>query len=221
MDEIGKGVFGPLPPMTGDTTLRRRLQEITDLAAAQGMTFDQLEDLIKELAATVPHSIQRLPDEANGYRCFVHAFGLAHSSLYSVIAGYDAAIGENVFFAGSNFSRFLIQRAILTAVPKTEARPGDIAVYLGDEGAPKHAGKITSNMSESWRIRSKWGGGLFLEHELWEVPESYGDCTKFYQALSRSIVEKAFLQFVKKQEGAVEFIDQFDLGGLFEDINSR
>ncbi len=180
------------------------------------MTCDRLEQKIVELGATIPHSIRRLPDEAKGFNCFAHAFGLIESDAYRAIQDRDAISQSNVFFAGSKFSQFVIKNGTLVEVPEECSGPGEIVMYLDDKGGPKHAGKIASGRFGCWRIQSKWGGGLFLEHGLWEVPENYGSQTKFYRALPGDMAENAFLQFVMTQEGSAEFIMRSGLGDLFK-----
>ena len=200
-------------PSEYNSELRRRLQEITDMPAKQDMSVDQLEQAIADLASTHPHWIRRLPtDEARGYRCFVHAFELGDSPAYRIIADIDQATSRNVFFAGSEFARFAMESEELAGVSEGEARPSDLVVYLDDEGTPQHAGKI---VSKDKRVKSKWGGGLFLEHGLWEVPEDYGNTLSFCQRIPTTSAERVFLRFVKSRDGFEEFVDKYDLRDLF------
>jgi len=199
--------------MARNSVLRRRLQEITDTAARQNMLPDQLERLISELASTHSHSIRRaLEDEVIGWNCFEYAFELTESNKYKSIATIDAETRRKIFFAGSVFARFLIEIGALVEIDEFAVRPGDLVIYLDDEGTPTHAGKISCGGK---RIKSKWGGGLFLEHELWEVPDSYGNAVRFCKRIPTTAAECAFLQFVKSQDGSEEFVDRFDLKDLF------
>ena len=129
-----------------------------------------------------------------------------------MIAGADAAVGRDVFFAGTEFARFLIDTGALVEVSEDEALPDDVVIYLDDLCVPKHAGKIGS---EHRRIKSKWGGGLFLEHGLWEVPESYGNTVKFFRVILTDKAEQAFLEFVRLQEGSDEFLELYDLKDIY------
>lgn len=200
-------------PSECNSELRHRLQEITDMPAKNEMSADQLWLEIAGLASTHPHSIQRLPqDEAKGYPCFVHAFELVDSRAYKNIADCDAGRSRNVFFGGSEFARFVMESEELVEVNEGEIRLSDLVIYLDDEGTPKHAGKI---VSRDKRVKSKWGGGLFLEHGLWEVPESYGNTVSFCQRIPTTAAERVFLQFVKSRDGVEEFVDTYDLKDLF------
>ena len=201
------------PLLIDISELRHRLQAITDTAAQQGMSFDELEQMIAGLASTHPHAIRRLSDEARGYRCFVHALELVGSRKYQLIAGADADAGRETFFAGSEFARFVVESGTLVQISGDEALPGEAVIYFDDQGVPKHAGKI---VSEEKRIKSKWGGGLFLEHGLWEVPESYGNAVRFYRRLRAEKAEETFLEFGRSQDDFDDFVDAFDLKDLFE-----
>jgi len=169
--------------------------------------------MIAELASVHRHSIRRLTDEATSHRCFVHAFELVGSQAYNLISDADAGGGRNVFFAGSAFARYLIETGTLVEIAADETLSGDIVIYLDDDGAPSHAGKIAS---ADKRTKSKWGGGLFLEHGLWEVPESYGNTVRFYHAIPAHGAEQAFLEFVKSRDGFDEFVEAWDLTDLFD-----
>ena len=151
-------------------------------------------------------------DMAKGYRCFVYAFELVDSPKYGRIADADAADGRNIFFAGSEFARFLIESGALVKINEGEARPGDVVVYLDIKGTPQHAGKI---VTLDGRIKSKWGGGLFLEHGLWEVPESYGNTVRFYQKIPATEAEKMILEFVESRDGSEDFVRDYNLIDLF------
>ena len=206
-------------PLVSNSGLRRRLQEITDMAAERGMVHDQLEKKILGLASTHPHSIRRLrEDEAKGYYCFVYAFELVDSPKYQAIANADRALGWDIFFAGSVFARFLIEHRAPKMINESEIRPDDVVVYLDGESTPKHAGKIAP---QEGRIKSQWGGGLFLEHGLSEVPESYGNTFRFYRRIHDEQAEQIFLEFVKSHDRFQEFCKEsaavdLDLSDLFE-----
>ena len=206
-------------PLASNLDLRRRLQEITDMSVERGMVPDQLELEISGLASTHPHSIRRLrEDEAKGYRCFVYAFELVDSPKYQAIANADMALEWDIFFAGSVFARFLIEHGAPEKINESEIRPDDVVVYLDGKSTPKHAGKIAP---QEGRIKSKWGGGLFLEHGILEVPENYGNTVNFYRRIPCEQAEKVFLQFVKSHDRFQEFCKEsadvsLDLSDLFD-----
>lgn len=193
--------------------LRRCLKEIIDEATASKMNAKTRKHLITDLAETHPHEI-RCPEanEANEYNCFEYAFELVDSQKYRRIAQTDADVGREIFFAGTEFARFLIEGGAREEITEAELRPGDVVIYLDDNGAPKHAGKIAPCER---RVKSKWGGGLFLEHGLSEVPESYGNTVKFYRRIPAAQAEQEFLEFVKSRDSGEEFIDDYDLRYLF------
>ena len=198
-------------PLGSNSELRRRLQEITDM---QGISDDQREMKIVKLASTHPHSIQRQEVvTAQPYNCFEYAFELVGSCRYRLIAEIDADLKLDTYLAGSEFARFLIKSGVLEEINKDEIRPDHVVVYLDSKATPQHAGKI---VTLDGRIKSKWGGGLFLEHGLWEVPERYGNTVRFYRSIRAGQAEQTFLEFVKSRDGGEEFIDDYHLRDLFD-----
>jgi hypothetical protein len=57
---------------------------------------------------------------------------------------------------------------------RSRARNGDVVLYFGQ---PQHPGVI---IDAPGRIRSKWGQAEVHEHELWEVPLSYGNVAEAF-----------------------------------------
>src|SRR5262249_53280021 len=77
------------------------------------------------------------------------------------------------------------------------ARANDVVLYFLD-GQVKHAGVIINAPD---RIRSKWGPNEIHEHDLWEVPLSYGKETKIYLPPS---AERILKQLGRVDPGAAE-----------------
>ncbi len=197
-------------PSANNSELRRCLQEITDM---QGISDNQREMKIVKLASTHRHSIRRLEVvTAHPYNCYEYAFELIGSRPYRLIAKTDADLKLDTYFAGSEFAHFLIKSAVLEEINKDEIRPDHVVVYLDIKGTPQHAGKIGTL---DGRIKSKWGGGLFLEHGLWEVPESYGNTVRFYQKIPATEAEKMILEFVESRDGSSDFVRDYNLIDLF------
>lgn len=177
-------------------------------AAYEGW-LDEMERRIKALASTHPHSIWRPgQDESKQYNCFEYAFELVDSDVHRLFAETAANLNKNGFFADSEFAQFLIAGGKLVKITEGEVGGGDVVIYFDDENTPQHAGKI---VSRDMRVKSKWGGGLFLEHGLLEVPENYGSTVRLYQQIPAAESEPAFLCFVKLKEGIEEIADLVNL----------
>jgi len=193
-----------------NSELRCHLKKITSQSP------DNWERLISELTSTHPHSIRCLPHEhREPYTCFESAFELADSHAYRKIAesfadwgGSDADNAPSIFFVNFRFVDFLIGCGVLVEINKGELTVSDVVVYLDDEDTPQHAGKIAP---QEGLIKSKWGGGLFLEHGLWEVPESYGNTARFFRSIPAVKAERAFQKFVESQNDFKEFIKSCEL----------
>lgn len=187
--------------------LRRRLQQIVD-----SMPVFNQELAITELASTFSHSLLRLRDaQAEKWNCFAFAFNLGTSRAYEQIAWADRR-GCNTFFASPRFVQFVIQKESVSEISEGEAQPGDVVIYLDDDRAHKHAGKITPNHG---RVKSKWGVGHFWEHGLWEVPEKYGNTVRFFRDIPEATAEREFLEFAKLQPGFEKFVEKHDLRRFF------
>ena len=58
---------------------------------------------------------------------------------------------------------------------KGEQQADNLLIYF--EGAVfRHVGRIL----EGGRVLSKWGTGCLWEHQVWEVPRSYGDEVRYF-----------------------------------------
>lgn len=188
--------------------LRRRLQQIVD-----SVPVSNQESAITALDSTCPHSILRLKDaQVEKWNCFAFAFNLVTSRAYGKIAWADRRGRCNTFFASPRFVQFVIQKESVSEISEGETQPGDVVIYLDDDRAHKHAGKITPNHG---RVKSKWGVGLFWEHGLWEVPEKFGNTLRFFRDIPEAKAEREFLEFAKLQPGFEKFVEKYDLGRFF------
>jgi hypothetical protein len=157
--------------------------------------------LLAALTAECPNTIMLVasPHPIDRYTCLVYALDFTEKPEYVSIAGR----GLSVVFAGRAFAHRLLDQGLLTEVSPEEAHEGDLILYFDSEGCFKHAGLIIGG----GRVRSKWGTGHLMEHELLEVPESYGTNVRFFKKPSYDETCKAFRFFAKER------------GMLFEEIS--
>jgi hypothetical protein len=173
--------------------LRRRLEEATE-AEDESQYLALLKAATRECQNTIalldsPYPIER-------YTCFVHVFEFTEKPEYAAIASR----GFNVVFAGPTFAHWLLDKQLLTEVLEAEAREGDLVFYFNDEERVKHAGL---NLG-SHRVESKWGKGNLFQHDLFEVPESYGVKARFFRKVP---YEKAFEYFTRFAKEKGMFLD--------------
>jgi hypothetical protein len=179
--------------VAGNPTLRRGLDE-----AIRESTVGEHEVLITKLRAVIPHSVsvvaeddpQRPSRSESDYVCFDFALGLTESTVYACALKHYSLKRA----ADAAFVHWLILQQEIREIERYEcARDEDLIVYFGAEtelyllGEPKHAGKLRRG-----RVISKWGKGLLYEHDLAEVPESYGYECRFFKAVTVLRVEGAF-----------------------------
>lgn len=122
--------------------------------------------------------------------CFEYALRLVFSSEYLGIKKFELRTRINPIGASAEFMVFLLEKHYLDEVKGDDAEGGDLIVYF-ENGKPTHAGILT----ESRRVISKWGKGLLLEHQLFEVPAIYGNEYRFYKSPELSICEDAFIEY--------------------------
>ena len=125
----------------------------------------------------------------------MHVFDFAEKPDYAAIA----TSGSGKIFAAGDFVHWLLDHNQLTEIIQSEAREGDIALYFSEAGRFKHAGRMLGN----GRIVSKWGIGNLYEHEVLEVPESYGNTVRFFRGLSYEGAFGHFLRFAEEKGARV------------------
>lgn len=169
--------------------LRGRLQEMTEVT-----DVSRHPQLLMQLTRYVQNSIRILESEypIKKYNCVMHAFNFTKNTTYIKIASSHSWH----IFAGASFMHWLIDRSYLTEVPQGSA--GDLVLYFS-RGNFKHIGTV----GDRARITSKWGIGHLYEHEVLEVPSSYGDEVRFYSALSCADAYNYFVEFAEEKKNAV------------------
>jgi hypothetical protein len=165
-----------------DRELRAELQRITDTSG-----FNQQSD-IAALCQKRPHSISfvaQSSEQPHGYNCFMYALGLVvlPEKLLALARQHDEA------FPSERFVAHLVERG-LQLVSAADAEDGDLVVYFGEGGTPKHAGIV-----QSGSVVSKWGTGHIWKHQAFEIPSSYGVEVRFYRRIDRDEVLRLFEAF--------------------------
>lgn len=152
------------------SALRDRLFDITAHAE-----LGEHVKLIESLKGDLPHTIVPLesPYPIEKYTCVVHAFDLTGVPEYEAIAGW----GLGRTFAGAKFVQFLLGDRRLIEVDGPSAGQNRLVMYFAD-GKFQHVGKVTSTT----RVTSKWGTGHLFEHDVLDVPSSYGSTLRYFEA---------------------------------------
>lgn len=118
--------------------------------------------------------------------CFAFALGLADSALYRELVFQT----HGKYGANTPFMEWLLAGGKLSETDKPAA--GDIVMYF-DGNRPMHAGLLTENPNI---VLSKWGDIDLFEHNIWQVPLSYGSMLHYYNPLSTLQSEKYFTQYL-------------------------
>ena len=154
---------------TNDHALREKLAEITRPADSAELKA-QVQQMAN-LALTHPHSVSLHTENIPGshpFNCYQYSFGIA-----------DVRFRKNILevFPGRDFVQFLMED-YLEEIGVKSAEDGDHILYSCTE--IEHAGRV-----QSGAIESKWGSGHIWRHEVYEVPENYGDTVRLYRHFSR------------------------------------
>jgi len=180
--------------------LRKHLQEITEKDVSEH------ERLLEALRLKIPHSIEvvlfeeREGMQVSDFMCYEFAFDLYNFREYkNILERLPWRI--NPIGADKKFVIFFLRNNSLEEIQIK--RDGDFIIYF-EKNQPTHAGKLTKN-----RIRSKWGKGLILEHEIDEVPELYGNEVKYYKSISSEDLIDLFISYAEEEHG-IEFQELSD-----------
>jgi hypothetical protein len=166
--------------------LREKLLEITKSETSKHWV------LLEELKCQIPHSIRTAPISdmevfLEDFICFEYAFNLIYSDRYA--ATRDQPMLRPVG-ANADFVEFLLNNNAIDKSCAEAIEDGDIVLYFS-EGKVCHAGKLHGG-----RIISKWGAGLLLDHELFEVPSLYGDDVMTFKQVQIEEAEGLFQKYL-------------------------
>ena len=152
--------------------LRKKLQTLTEV-----QDVAQHPALLAEVTRDCPNSVRitESPHPIKRYTCLMHVLDFTEKPEYIDFAGYRL----DRVFAGADFAHWLIERGLLAEVSPADVQDGDLVFYFSSEGSFKHVGLRHSN----GRVLSKWGVGHLYDHDLFEVPTSYGSDVRFYKRL--------------------------------------
>lgn len=163
-----------------------RFRTELDIITSKGVAEEQWQ-CIETLRATHAHTIGRVESAGKrSYNCFAFAFQLESCDEQHNVKGSTYPR----IFPDSCFVMFLLRRKRLREKPNEDREEGDVVVYWNRE-LPTHAGRVVES-----RVTSKWGGGLLLNHEMNDVPISYGTA-KTYSAPSQQEAEELFLEYAR------------------------
>jgi hypothetical protein len=152
--------------------LRQELDQITGLQfpTSYAQALSQLSQNLGRPIRIVPTDMQHLKT----FTCFAFALGLARIQRYQdlVRAHLDGALVNSAFVS-----------TLLNGNEIHEINFGalscDNVVFYFSSGTLMHAGLI---ISPDGLVRSKWGGNEIHDHGIWDVPASYGDEVRVFEA---------------------------------------
>ena len=114
------------------------------------------------------------------YNCFVYVLGLEKNSRF-----IGSKAWEHTRYLGDLFEK-MIRQGYLQERPC--ASKNVLVLYRDSGGRISHVGV----MKEDERVVSKWSLGPLLEHNIWSVPDHYGDDVSFW------VIKEGAVDFVKR-----------------------
>lgn len=155
--------------MNGNKDIRTKLGKL--ISSENEDNWWRTELFEKNTRPQIPSELEIItppPEEEQNYNCFVYVLGLQKDQRFLGNAGWDFTRNLGLVFDE------MISKKILkyTVVPKN----GDMILYRTDDGVISHAGL----MKNTEVVVSKWSWGPLIKHELFDVPDHYGNKIEFY-----------------------------------------
>jgi len=159
--------------------LRRKLDEI-DGCTAEDIALHR--ERVEELCSEYGHSIRYIDDgETASSDCMQYALDIPNTLV---------AIAATFLCIVDGFSMTLPQ--VLGEMPRREVHKRHVVLYL-EHGRTTHLGRVV----QGTRIVSKWGNNPIYQHDLCEVPASYGDEFELFEQPSERDISINFIEFVR------------------------
>lgn len=152
-------------PFSADE-LRTALQE----RIAMNFELETHATQLEELRGQFQHSIVMLQfdEPCQDCNCVMYALGFR-------VHMPSSPFGR--FYANTNYLLWLINQGYLVEATQPPVA-GFLVIYCGDDKVA-HVGIVRAG----GLIASKWGIGFLYEHEIWEVPSSYGTSIRYFMPI--------------------------------------
>ncbi|MCX6781054.1 MAG: hypothetical protein NT003_02990 [Candidatus Magasanikbacteria bacterium] len=137
----------------------------------ESVTRDQLPSQIKILKSP--------PSPEKNYNCFIYVLGLTEE---------QNIIAETHGFLYQSFFKKIISKSKIQQLDK--AQPGAIIAYHNGSEIT-HIGIIQPDNS----VISKWSWGPLIQHEIFDVPDYYGDVVTYYKNISTRDAIKIYKKY--------------------------
>jgi hypothetical protein len=172
--------------------LRQRLDQI-DGFTAEDTTLHR--ERVEELRSEYGFSIRYIDDgETARSDCMQYALNIPNN-LVAIAAIFPCILDR--------FSMTLPQ--VLAEIPAREVNKRHIVLYL-ENGRTKHLGRVV----QGTRVVSKWGRNPTYEHDLCEVPASYGDEFEFFEQPAERYITIKFIEFVRHHCRYIDIKESFE-----------
>jgi len=156
--------------MKGKETIRKKLGELVSDENADNWWQPKLFE--KHTRSQIPSELEVItppPAEEQNYNCFVYVLGLQGDERFLGNIGWDFTRNLDVLFDE------MIGQNLLEPTEKPESK--SLVVYRANNEKISHVGI----MEDENIVISKWSWGPLLRHNIFDVPDHYGDTVEFYK----------------------------------------
>lgn len=140
------------------------------------------EEFEKHVRSQLPVELKIIsvpPSPAGNFNCFVYALGLENDPEF--LGGQNPIQKE--------FIRYLLSRGILEKTENPSAR--DLVFYEDARGGISHGGIVQSDGS----ILSKWMWGALFNHDLWDVPSTFGEKIFYCKSIEPRTAKQSYIEY--------------------------
>ena len=155
--------------MNGNKDIRTKLGKLVSSENEENWWRTELFE--KNTRTQIPSELEIIaspPTEEANYNCFVYVLGLQNDRRFLGNVGWDFTRK-----LGSIFDEMISANILKSVdVPKS----GDMILYRASDGTISHVGL----MEDVSTVISKWSWGPLLKHNVFDVPDHYGNKVEFY-----------------------------------------
>lgn len=161
--------------MSGNFELRQKIDTAVKLVDPKEFSR-RLELLRREYGHSIK-IIELARDMLRTFNCYAYALGIWKSDEFQRRA---AGNRSEIALVNSSVIQRMLDNNDLEPRNVGAVIPGDMLLYFNESGV-KHGAAYLGRDNGRIVVRSKWGPDELFEHEIWEVPASYGDQVKFFK----------------------------------------
>lgn len=161
--------------MSGNPELRQKLEDAVKLN-----DFGDFARRLERLRHEHSHGITIIEmsiSKLSTFNCYAYALGIWENSEYLRRKSESA---RDIPVVISELVQSMLERGDFEPTNAESIQLDDMLLYFDGDDV-KHGARHLHRSNVGSIVRSKWGPNELFEHEMWEIPASYGDRVKFFK----------------------------------------